>query len=29
MAATWTGCEEFEDEECKIYKEVFYTHNLG
>lgn len=29
MAASWTKCEEFIDEPCKIYKELFYTQNLG
>ena len=29
LAASWTKCEEFIDEPCRIYKELFYTKNLG
>lgn len=29
LAASWTSCAEFKDEPCKIYKELFYTKNLG
>lgn len=29
LAASWTSCAEFHDEPCKIYKELFYTKNLG
>lgn len=29
LAASWTSCEEFVDEPCRIYKELFYTHDLG
>lgn len=29
LAATWTACEEFGDEPCKIYKELYVTKDLG
>jgi hypothetical protein len=29
IAASWTSCEEFQDEPCKIYKELYITKNLG
>jgi hypothetical protein len=29
LAATWTDCDEFGDEPCKIYKELFVTRDLG
>lgn len=29
LAASWTTCAEFGDEPCRIYKELYYTHNLG
>lgn len=29
LAASWTSCEEFQDEPCKIYKELYITKNLG
>jgi hypothetical protein len=29
LAASWTSCAEFGDEPCKIYKEIFFTKNLG
>lgn len=29
LAASWTSCEEFGDEPCRIYKELYYTHDLG
>ena len=29
LAATWTDCMEFVDEPCKIYKELYVTHDLG
>jgi hypothetical protein len=29
LAATWTECDEFGDEPCKIYKELYYTNDLG
>lgn len=29
MAAAWTNCEEFVDEPCRIYKELYLTKDLG
>jgi hypothetical protein len=29
LAASWTSCEEFNDEPCRIYKELYYTKNVG
>ena len=29
LAASWTNCAEFGDEPCRIYKELYYTKNLG
>ena len=30
LAASWTVCEDFEDgEPCAIYKELFFTKDLG
>jgi len=29
LAAAWTSCAEFEDEPCRIYKELYYTKNMG
>lgn len=29
LAASWTSCEEFGDDPCRIYKELFYTKDLG
>jgi hypothetical protein len=29
LAASWTKCEEFVDEPCRIYKELFHTIDLG
>jgi hypothetical protein len=29
LAASWTSCAEFQNEPCKIYKELFMTKNLG
>lgn len=29
LAAAWTSCAEFEDEPCRIYKEVYITKDLG
>lgn len=29
LAATWTDCQEFGDEPCKIYKELYSTQDLG
>jgi hypothetical protein len=29
LAATWTDCQEFGDEPCKIYKELYSTEDLG
>lgn len=29
LAASWTNCAEFQNEPCKIYKELFATKNLG
>ena len=29
MAASWTTCAEFEDEPCRIFKELYYTKNVG
>ena len=29
MAASWTTCAEFVDEPCRIYKELYYTKNIG
>lgn len=29
MAASWTTCAEFGDEPCRIYKELYYTKNVG
>lgn len=29
MGASWTTCAEFVDEPCRIYKELYYTKNIG
>jgi hypothetical protein len=29
MAASWTNCEEFVDEPCRIFKELYYTKSAG
>lgn len=29
LAGSWTSCSEFQDEPCKIYKELYITKNLG
>jgi len=29
LAASWTTCAEFEDEPCRIYKELYYTKDVG
>jgi len=29
LAASWTSCEEFGDEPCRIFKELYWTKNLG
>jgi Sortilin, neurotensin receptor 3, len=29
LAATWTDCQEFGDDPCKIYKELYVTKDLG
>jgi photosystem II stability/assembly factor-like uncharacterized protein len=29
LAASWTSCAEFIDEPCRIYKELYYTKDLG
>jgi len=29
LAATWTNCQEFGDEPCRIYKELYLTKDLG
>jgi hypothetical protein len=29
LAAAWTDCEEFGDDPCKIYKELYATKDLG
>ena len=29
MAASWTTCAEFEDEPCRIYKELYYSKDTG
>ena len=29
MAASWTTCAEFEDEPCRIFKELYYTKDVG
>ena len=29
MAASWTTCAEFDDEPCRIYKEIYYTKDIG
>jgi hypothetical protein len=30
LAASWTVCEDFDDEEpCAIYKELYFTKDLG
>ena len=29
LAASWTNCEEFLDEPCRIYKKLYYTADLG
>lgn len=29
LAASWTNCEDFVDEPCRIYKELYMTKNLG
>lgn len=29
LAASWTNCEDFADEPCRIYKELYVTKNLG
>ena len=29
LAASWTSCAEFVDEPCRIYKELYYTKDVG
>lgn len=29
LAASWTTCAEFVDEPCRIYKELYYTQDVG
>ena len=29
LAATWTDCQEFGDDPCKIYKELYFTNDMG
>lgn len=29
LGASWTTCAEFVDEPCRIYKELYYTKNIG
>ena len=29
LAASWTTCAEFSDEPCRIYKELYYTKDIG
>lgn len=29
LVASWTTCSEFEDEPCRIFKELYATHDLG
>lgn len=29
LAASWTQCHEFKDEPCRIYKELYYTQDVG
>ena len=29
LAASWTTCAEFIDEPCRIYKELYYTKDMG
>lgn len=29
LAASWTNCAEFGDEPCHIYKELYYTKDMG
>ena len=29
LAASWTACEDFVDEPCRIYKELYVTKDLG
>ena len=29
LAASWTTCAEFVDEPCRIYKEIYYTKDIG
>ena len=29
MAASWTSCAEFQNEPCRIYKELYYTKDVG
>jgi len=29
LAATWTDCAEFGDDPCKIYKELYFTSDMG
>lgn len=29
LAASWTTCAEFQDEPCRIYKELYYTKDVG
>ena len=29
LAASWTSCAEFIDEPCRIYKELYYTKDVG
>lgn len=29
LASSFTSCDDFEDEPCRIYKEVYYSKNLG
>ena len=29
LAASWTSCAEFVDEPCRIYKELYFTKDVG
>jgi len=29
LAATWTDCQEFGDDPCQIYKELYLTRDMG
>lgn len=29
VGGSWTSCAEFDDEPCKIYKELYFTKDLG